>query len=62
MLLWLWVYIFVLFRLIQKHSFNLLCVLDLFFRMLAVNSVSDLYKKKKVMFFTMESCDHVFYS
>ena len=32
---------FVLFRLIKKRSFNLLCVLDLFFRTLAVNSVSD---------------------
>ena len=32
---------FVLFHLIKKHSFNLLCVLDLFFRTLAVNSVSD---------------------
>ena len=31
-----------LFRLIIKRSFNLLCVLDLFFsRTLAVNSVSD---------------------
>ena len=28
-------------RLIKKRSFNLLCVLDLFFRTLAVNSVSD---------------------
>ena len=37
---------FVLFRLIEKRSFNLLCVLDLFFRTLAVNSVSDLKKKK----------------
>ena len=26
-----------------KRSFNLLCVLDLFFRMLAVNSVSDFF-------------------
>ena len=34
---------FVLFRLIKKHSFNLLCVLDLFFRTLAVNSVSDFF-------------------
>ena len=33
---------FVLFRLIKKRSFNLLCVLDLFFRTLAVNSLSDL--------------------
>ena len=32
---------FVLLRLIKKRSFNLLCVLDLFFRTLAVNSVSD---------------------
>ena len=32
---------FVLFRPIKKRSFNLLCVLDLFFRTLAVNSVSD---------------------
>ena len=27
----------------QKRSFNLLCVLDLFFRKLAVNSVSDFF-------------------
>ena len=32
---------FALFRPIKKHCFYLLCVLDLFFRMLAVNSVSD---------------------
>ena len=42
---------FVLFHPIKKQqrSFNLLCVLDLFFffRTLAVNSVSDLKKKKK---------------
>ena len=31
---------FVLFRLNEKCSFNLVCVLDLFFKMLAVNSVS----------------------
>ena len=31
-----------LFRPIKKRSFNLLCVLDLLFRTLAVNSVSDL--------------------
>ena len=34
---------FVLFRLIKKRSFNFLCVLDLFFRKLAVNGVSDLF-------------------
>ena len=32
---------FVLFRQTKKRSFNLLCVLDLFFRTLAVYSVSD---------------------
>ena len=32
---------FVLFRIIKRRSFNLLCVLDLFFRTLTVNSVSD---------------------
>ena len=30
-----------MFRLIKKRSFDLLCVLDFFFRTLAVNSVSD---------------------
>ena len=34
---------FVLFCRIKKPSFNLLCVLDLFFRTLAVNSVSDFF-------------------
>ena len=34
---------FVLFCPIKKLSFNLLCVLDLFFRMLAVNSASDFF-------------------
>ena len=34
---------FVLFRLIKKRSFNLLCISDLFFRTLAVNSVSDFF-------------------
>ena len=34
---------FVLFRLIKKRSFNLLCVWDLFSRTLAVNSVSDFF-------------------
>ena len=34
---------FVLFCHIKKRSFNLLCVLDLFSRTLAVNSVSDYY-------------------
>ena len=34
---------FVLFRLIKNRSFNLLCVLDLFFRTLAVNSGSDFF-------------------
>ena len=34
---------FVLFRLIKKRSFNLLCVLDLFFRTPTVNSVSDFF-------------------
>ena len=38
---------FVPFRLIKKRSFNLLCVLDLFFRTLAVNSVSDFFKNKQ---------------
>ena len=32
---------FTLFRSIKKRAFHLLCVLDLFFRTLAVNSVSD---------------------
>ena len=32
-----------LFHQIKKCPFNLLCVLDLFFRMLAVNSVSDFF-------------------
>ena len=35
---------FVLFRPIKKRSFNLLFVLDLFFRTLAVNSVSVFHK------------------
>ena len=39
---------FVLFCPIKKRSFNLLSVLDLFFRTLAVNSVSDFFKKKIV--------------
>ena len=34
---------FVLFRLTKKRSFNLFCFLDLFFRMLTVNSVSDFF-------------------
>ena len=34
---------FVLFRLIEKRSFNLLCVLDLFFTAVAVSSVSDFF-------------------
>ena len=35
--------LFVLFRPIKKRSFNILFVLDLFFRTLAVNSVSDFF-------------------
>ena len=37
---------FVLFHPIKKRSFNLLCVLDLFSRTLAVNSVSDFLNVK----------------
>ena len=39
---------FVPFRPIKKRSFNLLCVLDLPFRTLAVNSVLDFYVAHKV--------------
>ena len=46
---------FVLFRPIKKRSFHLMCVLDLFFRTLAVNSISDFFpthivSKKITMF------------
>ena len=43
---------FVLFRPIKKRSFNLLCVWDLFFRTLAVNSVSDFVLLLLLLFYT----------
>ena len=53
---------FVLFGPIKKRSFNLLCVLDLFFRTLAVNSVSDFFRSydKSDFFFKANRCMSIF--
>ena len=51
----------VLFRPIKKRSFNLLCVLDLFFfffRKQAVNSVSDLFVLDRYV----DTAESIFYT